>query len=52
MSANMTQDARDFLELLLGFYEADARRITCFSKGISYVAATLTMRYVHISKSA
>jgi hypothetical protein len=28
-------------ELLLGFYEADAQRITCFPKGIRYVATTL-----------
>jgi hypothetical protein len=28
-------------ELVLGFYEADVRRITCFPKGISYVATTL-----------
>lgn len=28
-------------ELVLGFYEASARRITCFPKGISYVATSL-----------
>ena len=37
---------RDFpldFETVLGFYDADERRITCFSKGITFVAETLNV---------